>query len=130
MTIREFEEKYYLHDSSIEKVDFDAENKILKLKIFFCFWMQEWYNKNELPNGWIRVTFEDVSLFEYDNDIADRIFFAELNSEILSGEIKGDGNFTIFAVDTLDYSNDDEIYYTLKINAANVEVEELERYNL
>ena len=130
MTIEQFAEKYYLHDSSLVKVDFDAENKILKLKIFFCFWMQEWYNKNELPNGWIRVTFEDVSLFEYDNDIADRIFFAELNSEILSGKIDEDGNFTIFAVEAADYAEQDDIYFLLKINAANVEVEELERYTL
>ena len=130
MTIREFEEKYHLHDSSIEKVSFDAEKKILTLEIFFCFWMQDWYDKSEPSNGLIRVTFEDVSLFEYDTAIAARIFSDELDSEILKGELDAEGNLIFFSVETPDFSNDEEIYWQLKINAANVEVEELARYNL
>ena len=47
MTVTEFVEKYYLHDSSIEKIDYDADKKILSLTIEFCFWWQPWYNKNE-----------------------------------------------------------------------------------
>ncbi|MBR4153409.1 MAG: hypothetical protein IKT98_10695 [Selenomonadaceae bacterium] len=128
MTIAEFDEKYYLHDSSIENIDFDANKKVLKFKIFFCFWMQLWYDKNEPPNGWIRVTFNDVSCFEYYAAIADRIFDAEIDSEIRSSKLDKDGNFTIFAVDTDFNSERDDIYYLLKINAASVEVEELERY--
>ena len=31
MTLAEFEDKYYLHDSSIDKVDYDADKKILTL---------------------------------------------------------------------------------------------------
>ncbi len=27
MTLAEFEDKYYLHDSSIDKIDFDADKK-------------------------------------------------------------------------------------------------------
>lgn len=130
MTLYELREKYYFHDSSIVKVDFDAENKVLKLEIAFCFWMQPWYDKSEPSNGLIRLTFEDVSLFEYDDDIADRIF-SNIDSEIHSGELDDDGNLVFFSVETPDFSNDDEdIYWSLKINAANVEVEELERYNL
>ena len=79
----------------------------------------------------IRLTFEEVSLFEYDDNIADRIFSDELDSEILKGELDEEGNFVFFSVETPDFSNDDEdIYWLLKINAANVEVEELARYNL
>lgn len=129
MTITEFREKYYLHDSSIEKVDFDAENKILALTIEFCFWWQPWYDKSEPTNGLIRVTFKNVSRFEYDNDIAAKIF-GELDSEILYGEIDEDGSFTIFAVEGADYAAQDDIYYLLKICAATVEVEELKRYTL
>ena len=47
VTVTEFVEKYYLHDSSIEKIDYDADKKILSLTIEFCFWWQPWYNKNE-----------------------------------------------------------------------------------
>ena len=131
MTLYELRERYYFHDSSIVKVDFDADKKILTLEIFFCFWMQEFYDKNEPSNGLIRLTFEDVSLFEYDDDIANRIFPDELDSEILEGELDEEGNLVFFSVETPDFSDDDEdIYWQLKINAANVEVEELERYNL
>ena len=131
MTLYELREKYYFHDSNIEKVDFDADKKILTLEIEFCFWWQPWHEKNKPSNGLIRLTFEEVSLFEYDDDIADRIFSDELDSEILKGELDEEGNLVFFSVETPDFSNDDEdIYWQLKINAANVEVEELERYNL
>ena len=129
MTIEQFAEKYYLHDSSLVKVDFDADKKILALEIEFCFWWQPWYDKSEPSNGLIRATFKDVSIFEYDDDIAKRIF-SEIDSEIRYGKIDEDGNFTIFAVEAADYAEQDDIYFLLKINAANVEVEELERYTL
>ncbi len=122
----EFVERYYLHDSSIEKIDFDANNKVLVLLIELCFWWQPWYNKDEPTNGLIRVTFKDVSSFEYDDDIANRIFSDELDSEILLGDYD-DGNLIIIAVE---YSEPEEIYYQLKIKAAGVEVEELSRYTL
>lgn len=131
MTLQEFREKYYLHDSSIEKIDFNADKKVLTLKIDFCFWMQLWYKKSEPTNGFIRVTFEDISLFEYDNDIAERIFSDELDSEIRDAELDEDGCLNFFSVEYAFYNSDyDDTYWQLKINAANVEVEELERYNL
>ena len=52
MTIAEFEEKYYLHDSSIEKIEYDATNKRLTLTIDFCFWMQIWYDKETKEGSW------------------------------------------------------------------------------
>lgn len=130
MTLYELREKYYFHDSSIVKVDFDADKKVLTLKISFCFWMQEWYDESEPTNGLIRLTFEDVSIFEYDEDITERIF-SDIDSEIQEAELDTDGNLVFFSVETPDFSNDDEdIYWQLKINAENVEVIELERYNL
>lgn len=127
MTVTEFDEKYYLHDSSLEKVAFDADFKVLRLTIAFCFWMQNWYDKSEPTNGLIRVTFRDVSRFEYDDCIAEKIFADNLDSEIRSGKIGADGSFEIFAVE---YSEPEDIYYYLTISADGVEVEELERYNL
>lgn len=128
MTLQEFRGQYYLHDSSIEKIDFDADKKVLTMKIEFCFWMQDWYDKTTPKNGLIAVTFEDVSLFEYDDDIADKIF-SDIDSEIRDAELDADGNLEFFSVE-YDYNSDDDIYWLLKINAANVEVTELERYNL
>ena len=62
------------------------------LEIEFCFLLQPWYKKYELTNGLIRLTFEDVLLFEYDDDIADIIFSDELYSEIRSGKLDEEGN--------------------------------------
>jgi hypothetical protein len=129
MTIQEFADKYYLHDSSVEKITFDADKKVLTIKISFCFWMQDWYDKNSPTNGLIRVTFNDVTNFEYDDDIADRIF-DELDSEIRNAELDDDGGLKFFSVETIYNSDSEDIYWQLKINAASVEVEELERYNL
>lgn len=129
MTLQEFRRKYYLHDSSIEKIEYDADKKVLTMKIEFCFWMQNWYDKTTPKNGLIAVTFEDVSIFEYDDDIADKIFSDELDSEIRDAELDADGNLEFFSVE-YDYNSDDDIYWLLKIKAANVEVTELERYNL
>lgn len=130
MTLQEFRRQYYLHDSSIEKIDFDADKKVLTMKIELCFWMQNWYDKTTPKNGLIAVTFEDVSLFEYDNDISDRIFSDELDSEIRDVELDSDGNLEFFSVEYSYNSDSEDIYWLLKINAANVEVTELERYTL
>lgn len=90
--------------------------------------MQLWYDKNEPSNGLILVTFNDVSRFEYDDNIADKIF-DELDNEIWEADID-DVGLKFFSVETIYKPNCEDIYWTLKINAANVEVEELERYNL
>lgn len=129
MTLQEFRRQYYLHDSNIEKIDFDADKKVLTLKIEFCFWMQLWYDKTTPKNGLIAVTFEDVSTFEYDDDIADRIF-SDLDSEIRDAELDANGNLEFFSVEYAYNSDSEDIYWLLKIKAANVEVTELERYNL
>ena len=121
MTIEQFAEKYSLHDSNLEKVDFDADKKILVILIKYCWWWKDCSDKREDINGSIRVTFKEVSLFEYDIDIAEKIF-VNIDSEIRSGDLDADGNFIIVAVE------DD--YYQIKIRAASVDVEELERYTL
>ena len=130
LTLAEFAARYYLHDSSIEKIEYDAVDKTLALTIDFCFWMQNWYDKTTPTNGLIAVTFEGVSVFEYDNNITDRIFSDELDSEIWDAELDGDGYLNFFSVEYIYNSDGNDIYWNLKIKADNVEVEELERYNL
>lgn len=90
MTIAEFEEKYYLHDSSIEKIEYDATNKRLTLTIDFCFWMQIWYDKETPENGLIAVTFDNVSYYVYE-DYDPSKFFSDYTPEILQTKIDEDG---------------------------------------
>ncbi len=119
-----------MHDSSVERIEYDAANKTLVLTIELCFWMQNWYDKTTPKNGLIAVTFEDVSVFEYDENISDKIFSPELDSEIWDAELDGDGCLHFFSVEYAYNSDGNDIYWNLKIKADNVEVEELERYNL
>ena len=129
MTIKDFAEKYYLHDSGIEKIFYDEKNKKLVLTIEFCFWMQNWYDETEPSNGKISATFENVSRFEYDENISDRIFSDDLDNEILNA--KFEKNFFILSFrETLSYQPLKEIFSKIEIQADNVEVTELERYDL
>ena len=91
--------------------------------------MQEWYDKSKPSNGSIRVTFKNVSYIEYDEHKLEHAL-TDLDIEIL--DINVDKNNTLI-LGTVDYGMNRELcdgYYQLKINAANVEVEEPERYNL
>ena len=130
MNIKEFAEKYYLHDSSIEKIEYNYENQELKLKIEFCFWQQIDYNKNEPSNGLILVTFQSVSNFEYDENISDKIFADEHDNEILDAKVLKNDTLILNIRETTNYNPLEEIFYQLKITAKNVEVDELERYDL
>lgn len=127
MTVTEFEETYYLHDSMIEKIEYDAENKTLRLEIDFCFWMQNWYNAEELPNGYIAVTFENVSRYEYEYHAITKVL-DNLNTEIRSTKVDA-GTLSIFMWENIE-GDDDDIYPELKICAENVTVAELKRYNV
>ena len=122
LTIEEFAKKYYLHDSTIEKINYDAENKTLILEIDFCFWMQIWYDKNTPENGLIAVNFETVSMFEYENHEFSNVL-ENLDTEIDHTEITSDGILEIYIREYVN-SNEDKFWW-IKIKAENVTVEEI-----
>ena len=122
MTIEEFYEKYYLHDSAIEKIEYNAKNKKLKLEIDFCFWMQNRYNETAPKNGLIAVTFENVSMFEYKNHEFDSIL-ENLDTEIDHTEITEDKTSEIYIREYV-YSDKDKFWW-IRIKAENVNVEEI-----
>ena len=122
MTVKDFADKYFLHDSGIEELTYNAAAKRLALKIDSCHWWAIDGKPKEMIIGVIRVTFNDVSRFEYDDCAADRIFAAELNNEIFDGDVE-DRDTLILTVG--DYLPPEDVFYRLKICAASVEVEEL-----
>ena len=127
MTIAEFEEKYYLHDSEIAKIDYNAENKFLKLEIDFCFWMQNWYNIEEIPNGLIAVTFENISIFEYKNHEFSN-FLENLDTETDHTKLTEDETLEIYIREYV-HSSEDKFWW-IRIKAENVTVKEISRYTL
>ena len=87
--------------------------------------MQPWYVKGEQSeSGLIRVTFDGVSRFEYDDYAADLIF-GELDNEILDIAIDETGTMILGIQEVIDWHEWRTVFYQLKINAANVEVEAL-----
>lgn len=127
LTIAEFEEKYYLHDSTLEKIDYDAENKTLRLEIDFCFWLQDWYNAEELPNGYIAVTFENVSFYEYEDYDPSKLF-SDYTPEIWGTVIEND-MLIMQTFEFVRYEPGEDLYPVMRIKAENVTVEEISRYN-
>ena len=127
LTVTEFEEKYYLHDSTIEKIEYNAVDKILKLEIDFCFWMQNWYNPEEFPDGLIAVTFENVSFYEYENYDPSKLF-SDYTPEILSTEILEDETLEILTFEFVRYEPGEDLYPIMRIKAENVTVKEISRY--
>ena len=128
LTLAEFAARYYLHDSSIEKIEYDATNKTLALTIDFCFWMQNWYDKTTPTNGLIAVTFENVAHYSYEGYDPSKLF-SDCTPEILHTEI-ADGMLILYTFEFVRYEPGEDLYPIMKIRADNVEVEELERYNL
>ncbi len=63
MNISEFIQNYNLHDSLIEKVDYDEKNKIVTIIIDFCYWQQVGYTDDMPETGIIVVDFKNVSKF-------------------------------------------------------------------
>lgn len=124
MTITEFEEKYYLHDSTIDKIEYDAENKKLTLTIDFCFWMQLWYEKGKPENGYIAVIFENVSFYEYEDYDPSKLF-SDLTPEILDTNVEDDGTLVLFTFEFVRYEPGEDLYPIMRIRAENVTVEEL-----
>lgn len=128
MTLAEFEEKYYLHDSSIDEIEYDAENRTLRLKIDFCFWMQNWYNEGELPNGFIAVTFDNVTFYEYEDYDPSKLF-SDFTPEILHTEIADDGTLIMYTFEFVRYEPGEDLYPVMRIKADSVTVAELSRYD-
>lgn len=133
MTVHQFFEKYYLHDSVITKVNYLVDKQILQLEIEFCFWMQDWYDKNKPTNGLIQVTINNVSFVKYNESKIDPVAL-EMDIEIL--DVFSDGNSILISTINNDINNhvSQNNYSILEINIlsnmSNIEVKELARYNL
>lgn len=128
MTLQEFEKNFSLHDSDITKIEYDAENKKLILEIEYCYWYQNFDDKEKFINGKISATFANVSYYSYDDYDPSKLF-SDYVPEILRSEIDESGMLILYTFEFVRYEPGEDIYPIMKIKAENVEVKELERYN-
>ena len=60
MRLNVFIDKYNLHDSFFESIEYDIDRSVVVLSINFAFWMQKSYIDGTPENGIIRVEFKNV----------------------------------------------------------------------
>ena len=119
MTICEFEERYYLHDSELTKIEYDSHTCTALFVVDFCYWMQLWYVKGEPKNGFIGLKFNGVSFLKYDETKGNGTF----GNSIHDIEVSKDGMLIFQQTD-----DDTFEYYETIIKAESVEVYPLPDY--
>lgn len=114
MTLKEFEVKYYLHDSFIESLNYDTSNATLTLVINFAFWMQKDFVEGDEENGLIEVTFRNVENYACEGGDPAGDFVGILNAVVDEDKI---------VISLLDDEN--EAYIEMKITSGAVDVRKL-----
>ena len=112
MTLKELQDRYYMHDSYFEKIIYDKSRNEVELLINFAYWMQDWYKDTDPENALLRCTFKGVSLYDHTWDEIDCKTLGILKTDVTD-------NTVTFALD--DISDD---YHELKITAESVDVQE------
>ena len=113
MTIKEFIQNYNLHDSLLEKVEYDSDAKIVKLSIDFCYWQQKDYTDDMPETGMIVVQFNNISTFDFPS--------YQINSDEIVEVVYKEGRGIIFTMFN-DISSD---YKDLAIDSENITVQKL-----
>jgi hypothetical protein len=114
MNLNEFNEKYYLHDSVIDKIEYQSNT--LTIYCQFCEFMQDDYKESDFANSDIIITFHN-STYSLTPD------FQIEDAGIIDHSVS---ESTI----TLRLENFPDQYGELKISADIVEVRKLRYYNL
>lgn len=66
MTLSEFNNKYRLEDSLLEKIEVNDRAGIVRLVVDFCFWQQPEYNEKAPETGMVHIDFSNVKSIRYD----------------------------------------------------------------
>lgn len=108
MKVSEFVNAYNLHDSLLEKIEYDSINKKLFLEIDFCYWAQSAYKEGEKENGIIQLSFLDVNNFSSEISEADSdsiLAFSCINDNQLKIIVETDNSDVLsinFSADSVD----------------------------
>ena len=113
MKIKDFVNNYQLHDSSLVKVDYDQSSQKVTLIIDLCFYEQSDYVAGEPETGPVKVTFNKVSIFQWEDK---EIYF----ETIFEHKLLKDGSVSFLLI-----KEDDGAGYELVVKAEDVSVEKL-----
>ncbi len=110
MTIKEFTDHYYMHDSLINNIIFDKDHSTVIMNLDFAFWMQDTYVEGDPETGSLTLSFYGVTSY----DCPEEIDFTKCS--ILDARY---GNSTIILFMLNDFTDED---FEIRISAASVEV--------
>lgn len=113
MKVKEFLEKYYLHDSTIDEIRYDLGTKELIWHMDFAFWMQNSYVEGTPENGMINLHFHNVENY---TGLIGEIDWFSVNRIV----INSDGTITCTVLD--DYNGDSYIW---NFYVSDMEIEDL-----
>ncbi len=119
MNIKEFNEKYYFHDSLIDSIAYDEKNKTVTIIFEFCYWMQQDFKKDDQENGLLKVTFYNVVKYDGIQGTNKGDWWS-----VLDGDIK-DGKYHLLIEDMEKNGVEDPEYHNVYIESDKVEVEDL-----
>lgn len=114
MTLNEFHQSYYFHDSILNRIEY--VRKELKMYCTFCEFLQKDYVKSEYTNSDILVVFHDASY-----TITDRLPIED--SSFLTQELQ-DKTISFFMENTCN------AYGHFTVKAESVDVIKVRSYNL
>ncbi len=115
MKLYEFVEAYNLHDSFIETIEYNEEEKIITAVIHFAFWMQNNYVAGTPETGLIKVMFTGVKKYICENGDPAGSFVGILGSKIIDEDL------------VINFVDDESVeYFEMKVSADDVTVEVVE----
>lgn len=120
MRISEFVETYDLHDSGLDEITVDKDNKIVRMRIDLCNWLQEDYVEGEPEIKPIELVFSVVTEMENTDRAIDEAF----GDEFVSVDVEKDG---VFHAELITATQE---YYEIRIRAEDVRVFEREAKNV
>lgn len=119
MDIKEFDEKYYFHDSLVNSIAYDDKDKTVTIMFDFCYWMQQGFEKGEQENGLLKVIFKNVEEFDGIQGTDKGDWWS-----VLDGDIK-DGKYHLLIEDMERGGVENPEYHDIYIKSDDVEVEDL-----
>lgn len=111
MTIKEFTQNYNLHDSLLEKIDYDEKAATVKLYVDFCYWLQNSYTDEMPETGNIVIKFSECEDLQYNP--------YRINNDEISKVISNNENEIVLTV----FNDLSEKYIEIKIKASSVSVQ-------
>jgi hypothetical protein len=112
MSLQQFFERLYFHDSVVERLEYLPQEQKLILSLDFCNYMQDGYQENEPENIPGNLTFVGVTDFNSDPDLASIEWGKNQDGQILILSVVKVPNRSTEKVEiTIDVAN-----YTTKLN--------------